>query len=76
MCYETNSTHVNMKQPLRLINYQKDLHKQNMLKAEQHFWLPDHNFNNHSKFTLIELLHGTNMDKELLKYRLKKREDF
>lgn len=37
MCYATNYTHENMKQPLRLINYQKDLHKQNMLKAEQHF---------------------------------------
>ena len=60
---------------LRLNNHQKDVHKQNLLQADQHFWLPGQNFNNHAKFTLIELLNGTNIDKELLKYRLK-RQDF
>ena len=48
----------------------------NSLQADQHFRLPGHNFNKHAKFTLIEQLNDTNTDKELLKYRLKKREDF
>ena len=34
------------------------------------------NFNKHAKFTLIELFSDKNIDKELLKYRLKKGEDF
>ena len=33
------------------------------------------NLNKHAKFTLIEQLNDTNIDKELLKHRLKNRED-
>ena len=40
------------------------------------FRLPGHNLNKHAKFTLIEQLNDTNVDKELLKHRLKKREGF
>ena len=48
-----------------------------MLQVNQHFRLPGHNFNKHAKFTLIEELSDTRIDKELLKYRLKKkREEF
>ena len=61
---------------LRLSDYWKDLNKQNSLQAVQHFWLSARNFNKHAKFTLIERLNDTNLDKELLKYRLRKREDF
>ena len=32
--------------------------------------------NNHAKITLIEQLNDTNIDKELGKYKLKKRADF
>ena len=60
---------------LRLNNHRKDVNKRNSLQADQHFQLPGHNFNKHAKFTLIEQLNDTNIDKELLKYR-KKREDF
>ena len=40
------------------------------------FRLPGHNLNKHAKFTLIEQLNDTNIDKKLLKHRLKKREGF
>ena len=59
---------------LRLHNHRKDVDKQNSLQADQQ--LSGHNFNKHEKFTLIEQLNDTSIDKELLKYRLKKREDF
>ena len=54
-----------------LNNHRKDVDKQNSLQADQHFQLPGYNFNKHSRFTLIEQLDDTNIDKELLKYRLK-----
>ena len=56
---------------LRLSNHRKDLNKQNLVQADQHFRLHGHNFNKHAKFTLIEQLNETNIDKELLRYRLK-----
>ena len=56
---------------LMLNNHRKDVDKQNSLQADQHFRLPGYNFNKHSRFTLIEQLDDTNIDKELLKYRLK-----
>ena len=61
---------------LRLNKYRKDVNKRNSLQADQHFQLHGHNFNKHAKFTLTEQLNDTNIDKELLKYRIKKREDF
>ena len=50
-----------------LNNHRKDVDKQNSLQADQHFRLPVYNFNKHSRFTLIEQLDDTNIDKELLK---------
>ena len=61
---------------LRLKNHWKDVNKQNLLQADQHFRLRGYNFNTHAKFTLIEQSSDTNMGKELRKYRLKKREGF
>ena len=61
---------------LRLNNLRKDVYKQNSLQADRHFRLLRHNFNKNAKFTLIEQLNDTNLNKELLKYRLKKRVDF
>ena len=61
---------------LRLNNHRKEVNKQNSLQADQHFRLSGNNFNKHEKFTLIEQLNDTNIDKELLRSRLKKREDF
>ena len=42
----------------------------------QHFCLPGQKFNKHAKFTLMEQLNDTNIDKKLIKYMLKKPEDF
>ena len=61
---------------LMLNNHHKDINKQNLPQADQRLWLPGYNFNKHAKFTLIEQLIDTNTDKELLKYRLKKLNDF
>ena len=60
----------------RLNNHRKEVNKQNSLQADQHFRLSGNNFNKHKKITLIEQLNDTNIDKELLRSRLKKREDF
>ena len=59
---------------LRLNNHRKDVNRQNALLADQHFKLPEHNFNQHAKFTLIEQLDNINRDKELATLRLKKQD--
>ena len=41
---------------LSLNKHRKDVNKQKSLQADQNFWLSGHNFNKHSKFTLIEQL--------------------
>ena len=74
MCYATSNTQVNLK--LRLNNHRKDVNKRNSLQANQQFRLPGDNFNKYAKFPLIEQLTDINIDKELLKYRLKMCEDF
>ena len=60
----------------RLNNHRKDVNRQNTPRADQHFKLPDHNFNQHARFTLIEQLDNMRIDKDLATLRLKKREDF
>ena len=61
---------------IRLNNYRKDVNRQNAPQADQPFKLPNHNFNQHARFTLIEQLGNMRIDKDLAKLRLKKREDF
>ena len=56
---------------LRLNNHGKDVKKRILLQTDQHFQLHGHNFNEHAKFTLIKQLDDTNIDKELIKHRLK-----
>ena len=58
---------------LRLNKHQKYVNIQNWLQADQYFGLPDLNFNKHAIITLIEELNDTNIEKELLKCRLKTR---
>ena len=43
-----------------------DIYKTNTQEADQHFRLPGHNFNWQAKFTLLEQLNKTELDKELL----------
>ena len=47
--------------------------RQHTPEADQHFRLSCNNFNRHAKFTLIEQLNNTKLDKELQTFRLKKR---
>ena len=42
----------------------------------QHFKLPNRNFNQHARFTLIEQLDNMKIDKDLATLRSKKRENF
>ena len=58
---------------LRLNKHQKYVNIQNWLQADQYFGLPDLNFNKHAIITLIKELNDTNIEKELLKCRLKTR---
>ena len=62
---------------IRLNNHRKDIKDPKAIPADKHFNQPQHSFNNHAKFILIEQLQ--NIDKtstETLKDRLKKRESF
>ena len=46
-----------------------------MPSVDQNFKLPGHNFNRHAKFILIEKLNNTELQKDILTFRLKKHED-
>ena len=59
-----------------LNNYRKDVNRQNALQVDQHLKLPNHNFSQHARFTLIEQLGNVNIEKDLAILHLKKREDF
>ena len=61
---------------IRANNNCKDVNRQNAPQADQHSKLPYHNFNQHARFTLVEQLDNVNMDKDLARLWLKKREDF
>ena len=54
---------------IRLNNHCKDLNIQNAPEADEHFKLPNHNFNQYARFTLIEQLNNVNIDKDLKKRR-------
>ena len=64
---------------IRLNNHRKDGNGNNpkAIPASIHFEQPGHNFNKHAKFTLIEQINNTiNTDINVIKRRLKRREDF
>ena len=61
---------------IRLNNPRKDVNTQNAPQADQHFKLPNHNFSQHARFTLIEQLGNMRIDKDLATLQLKKRENF
>ena len=50
---------------IRSNNHRKDVNRQNALQADQYFKLPNHNFNQHARFTLIEQLDNMRIDKDL-----------
>ena len=62
---------------IRLNNHKKDVNNPKSITANLHFRKPGHSFDLHAKFTLIEQLSNIHTtDKETLKFRLKRREDF
>ena len=52
---------------IRLINHCKDVNIQNAPDADEQFKLPNHNFNQYARFTLIKQLDNVNIDKVLKK---------
>ena len=62
---------------LRLNNHRKDVYNPKAIPACNHFKIHGHNFMKHAKFTLIEqLTEISNVSKDTLRLRLKRREDF
>ena len=62
---------------LRLNNQIKGVNNPKTIQACHHFEIPGHNFMKHAKFILIEQLSETsNVSKQSLRLRLKRREDF
>ena len=66
----------NQKQNLILNQIIVVMTRQNAPQADQHFKLPDRNFNQHAIFTLTDQLDNVNIDKELATLQLRKREEF
>ena len=61
---------------LRLNNHRKDVNNSKAIPACNHFKIHGHNFMEHAKFNLIEQLEISNVSKDTLRLRLKRREDF
>ena len=62
---------------VKLNNHRQDVYNPKPIPVDFHFRKPVHSFNLHANFPFIEQLsyiHRT--DKETLKFRLKRREDF
>ena len=62
---------------LKLYNHRKDVNNLKAIPTCNHFKMHGHNFMKHAKFTLIEqLMEISNVSKDTLRLRLKRREDF
>ena len=62
---------------LRLNNHRKDVNNMIVNLASSHFIMYGHNFMKHAKFTRIkQLIEVSKVSKEILRLRLKRREDF
>ena len=62
---------------LRLNNHRKDVYNPKAILMWNHFKMHGHNFMKHAKFTLIEeLTEISNVSRDTLSLRLKRREDF
>ena len=60
----------------RLDNHTEDATRKENIPASNHFFIEGHDCNMHAKFILIEQLNRTNLDKLILRKRLKIRENF
>ena len=62
---------------IRLNKHRNVVNNPKSIPPDLHFRKPGHSFNLHAKFTLIERLSNIHTtDKDILKFRLKRREDF
>lgn len=60
----------------RLNNRRKELKDPKEMLAHKHFQKSGHKFNEHARFTIIDRLTKTKLDKEILKESLIQRENF
>ena len=61
---------------IKLNNHRKDFEDPKAILADKHFQKNGHRFNEHARFTIIDRLTNTNLDKEILRERLIQRENF
>ena len=61
---------------LGINNHHKNVLNLNAIPADQHFAQRDHDFNTDAKFTIIEKLQNTRLNKESITELLKNRENF
>ena len=61
---------------IRLNNHRKDINHPKAILACSHFKLPNHVFVEHAKYTIIEQIRDQMLNKEVLRARLRKRENF
>ena len=61
---------------IRLSNNRKDVIDPKAVLADKHFQKNGLRFNGHTRFTIIDRLKNTNLDKEILRERLIQRENF
>ena len=52
---------------IRLNNHRKDVKDPKAILADKHFQKNGHRFNEHARFTIIDRLTKTNLDKEILR---------
>ena len=57
-------------------NHRKDAKKSNSIPVDAHYLTPGHDFNKHTRFTLIEQIRKKNLCKQDMTKLLKEREHF
>ena len=60
----------------RLNNQKKDVKDLKAILAEKHFHKRGHTLNKHARFTIVDRLRNTNLDKKFLRKRHIQRENF
>ena len=55
---------------IRLNNHKKEVKDCKAILSDKHFQKNGHRFNEHARFTIIDKLKTTNLEKEILKERL------
>ena len=65
-----------MKINIRLSNHRKELKDPKVILADKLFQKNGHRFNEHARFTIIDRLANTNIDKEILRECVIQRKNF